>query len=715
MSSPSPLFLTPGSFKRGYRFGPFELELRSGEIRKHGVRVRVRKQSSQILAVLLEHAGEVVLREEIRRTLWPDNTVVEFDHSINTAIQRLRDVLGDSPEGSRYIETLPGRGYRFIGTAEILNREPSRLTLAPPSAGSPVPAKDEGVPEVETPSNRWRAPLAAVLTGLCALALLGWWRTTASRSPSRNWVFSLGPVGAAVPAPDGSVVLFRRAGRLVFHRLDSTAETDVYTASRLADDPVWSPDGSQALFHTMQGVVRCPVPHGPPVVISPDTGITRGYSWGPDGRVLVALIGPDGAGSLDLVSLGGGPPARLEIPQFKGGLFYEPEFLPERGKFLFTWAADGDTDAGIYMATLHNGRVVDRPTLLRRNITAGHFAGGRDNRLLYVQGNNLYAQALSVRNGVLEGEPRRIVENVVTAFERRHAFFSASRSGALAWMSGKADLAQLTWFDRRGNVLGTAGPPCESSAVFLSPHEDRLLLTLGDHFSGVLEPLQPSYVRLAALCKGIWTPDGNHILHHPRESDLVLQRDVARGEDREVARIPGIRALRAISPDGKTLLYDGDRLLSAIRLSGAGEQAGPWVVLRDRNTHAGFSPDGRWIVYQAEVPSVNRTEVFVRQLALSGMGKQISMDGGNRPVWRGDGKEILYLNGNKIYSVPVSVLRDGIKVGAPESLFEVRVPMGLVGDSVPLAVTRDGSRILFTQAIETTGSRMTFMMTAWDQ
>jgi len=95
-------------------FGPFELDLRAAELRKHGRRIRLQEQPFQILIELLEHPGQVVLREEIRKKLWPNDTVVEFDHSINAAVKRLRDSLQDSAEKPRYIETLARRGYRFI-------------------------------------------------------------------------------------------------------------------------------------------------------------------------------------------------------------------------------------------------------------------------------------------------------------------------------------------------------------------------------------------------------------------------------------------------------------------------------------------------------------------------------------------------------------------------------------------------------------------------
>ena len=100
------------------RFGVFEFDLRSGELRKHGIRIKLQEQPYQILAILLEHHGEMVTREDLQRRLWPSDTFVDFDHSLNTAVMRLREVLSDSADNPRFIETLPRRGYRFVAPVE---------------------------------------------------------------------------------------------------------------------------------------------------------------------------------------------------------------------------------------------------------------------------------------------------------------------------------------------------------------------------------------------------------------------------------------------------------------------------------------------------------------------------------------------------------------------------------------------------------------------
>src|SRR6516162_6753195 len=94
------------------RFGVFEVDLRSGELRKHGLRVRLQEQPFQVLTMLLEHPGEVVSREELRNKLWPGDTLVDFDHGLNKAINKLRGALRDSAERPRFVETVARRGYR---------------------------------------------------------------------------------------------------------------------------------------------------------------------------------------------------------------------------------------------------------------------------------------------------------------------------------------------------------------------------------------------------------------------------------------------------------------------------------------------------------------------------------------------------------------------------------------------------------------------------
>src|SRR6187431_26560 len=98
------------------RFGTFELSVRSGELSRRGLRVALQEQPLRILTALLERPGEVVTRQDLCRRLWPEGTFVDFEHSLNAAVRRLRSALGDEADNPRFVETLPRRGYRFIGT-----------------------------------------------------------------------------------------------------------------------------------------------------------------------------------------------------------------------------------------------------------------------------------------------------------------------------------------------------------------------------------------------------------------------------------------------------------------------------------------------------------------------------------------------------------------------------------------------------------------------
>ncbi len=130
--------MPPAVNARLYRFGIYEVDVRSGELRKNGAKLKLQEQPFQVLAMLLERPGEVLTRDQLRQRLWPADTFVDFDHSLNTAINKLRDALGDSAVNPRFIETLAKRGYRFIAPVQTppapAESGPVDLTQLPPGA-----------------------------------------------------------------------------------------------------------------------------------------------------------------------------------------------------------------------------------------------------------------------------------------------------------------------------------------------------------------------------------------------------------------------------------------------------------------------------------------------------------------------------------------------------------------------------------------------------
>jgi cholera toxin transcriptional activator len=125
-----------------YRFGVFEADEAAGELRKHGVRIKLHSQPFQVLLMLLEKPSVIVTREEMRQRLWGNNTFVDFDHSLNTAVSKIRDVLGDSASVPRYVETIAGKGYRFVApvTTPTAVGEQPRPPLPEPEPRAAIPA-----------------------------------------------------------------------------------------------------------------------------------------------------------------------------------------------------------------------------------------------------------------------------------------------------------------------------------------------------------------------------------------------------------------------------------------------------------------------------------------------------------------------------------------------------------------------------------------------
>jgi DNA-binding winged helix-turn-helix (wHTH) protein/tetratricopeptide (TPR) repeat protein len=183
---------TPANTHQTWRFGVYEVDTRRVELRRNGTPVRMREQSFLILVYLLENAGEIVTREELRQVLWPSDTYVDFDHSLNMAMKSLRDTLGDSTDAPLFIETIPKRGYRFIAPVVA---EPEEQNGRPKNYGNSVmrPANETSRPEqlafalAETPASfRWRRWLVVVAVLAGGLVSLFWFWSRHQTKPLTN-------------------------------------------------------------------------------------------------------------------------------------------------------------------------------------------------------------------------------------------------------------------------------------------------------------------------------------------------------------------------------------------------------------------------------------------------------------------------------------------------------------------------------------------------
>jgi len=162
----------------GYRFGPFTLDLRSGELKRSGLRIRLQEKPRALLAAFAEHPGDLITRNELHERLWPGDTFVDFEDGLNTAMRKLREALGDDAQTPQYIETVRGRGYRFIAAVEPIGASPGEAGGRSPASGTAVSG---GAQAATAPGPRKRvnfsAPAAIFLSGcaVAGLAVFAWY------------------------------------------------------------------------------------------------------------------------------------------------------------------------------------------------------------------------------------------------------------------------------------------------------------------------------------------------------------------------------------------------------------------------------------------------------------------------------------------------------------------------------------------------------------
>jgi Tol biopolymer transport system component len=202
----------------------------------------------------------------------------------------------------------------------------------------------------------------------------------------------------------------------------------------------------------------------------------------------------------------------------------------------------------------------------------------------------------------------------------------------------------------------------------------------------------------------VWSPDGLHLLG--RRASQIVERSVSgEGETRVLADATMINFLEDITSDGKIALYssdtNGDRSVFSIRLDGTrGSRANSVVQTGEQVLNPRFSPDGGWIVYEARMADNGRFGIFAQPFPGPGLRRQVSSNG-IYPVWRKDGKEIVYIDtkSNQVSAISVSGSGDDLRFGSPTPLFAAPPRLNLLAPYNPLAVTRDGSRIILPVAL----------------
>lgn len=585
---------------RTFQFGAFEVNERAGELRKHGARIRIQEQPFQILTLLLDRAGQIVAREEIRGKLWTDNTYVDFDNAISSAVRKLREALGDSAENPRFIETLAKRGYRFIGPIET--RSPAPLAVR----------------------KRTRIRTIPVVAGiLLILGIASWWLWT-HREPNTAQLIpfplTAAPGSEAYPSfsPDGNQIAYAwdetgtGNNSHIYVKLVGSGRPVQLTAGPNSDSaPSWSPDGSEIAF------VRT-LDQGSAIYLIPPVGGTErkladGYfhgsvHWSPDNRFL-AVADRKSAGertSLYRVDAETGEELRLTTPPDASMFDENPVFSPDGRTLLFT-RCGGTYICGLYLLELSAGyQPKPEPRLLRRAET-GPISGAAwtvDGREV-VYGFSPEGDIWSFRLMKLRARPGAQPERLTYAGNWTLEPTIAPRGNRLAYVQESPDID--IWQIQPGS------PPrsfSSSTRIEFNPQysPDGKRVTFSSSRSGQME---------------IWVSDAEG-------GNLVQLTNFA-----EHSGSP------RWSPDGRWIAFDRhlkDGWHIFVMASDGGHPRQLTSGDRDEVIPT-WSRDGNWIYYASN--RTGRYEVW-KSPAKGGKGVQVTQEGGWTAFESADGRSLYY-------------------------------------------------------------------------
>jgi eukaryotic-like serine/threonine-protein kinase len=560
-----------------------------------------------------------------------------------------------------------------------------------------------------------REVLAWVIAALALLAAAGVFLRRHSASIREPVLFTLQPPpglrfgDALALSPDGRRIAFltrdwgsttstrqrlwvRAVDSLDMRRLDGIED---------AHYPFWSPDGRSVAFFEGFRLRRVDVEEGAVQTIC-ESGWGFGGSWGRDGRI---VFSPDYGKGLLVVSATGGVPAQataLDTARGDGGHSF-PSFLPDGRHFVFL-ARNADPDKTAVML----GDLVTRET--RSLVHSDSGAVWSDaGYLLFAREDALLAQRFDPGRLVVEGEPVA-VSHSVRVFTDSSNVDLASGGDSLAYGTWPHD-RRLLWMDRAGRELGTIGAVADYDDVAISPDGRHVAVSIRDPARGrnldiwVLDVERGSASRVTSgrndEFNALWFPDGKQVLYmSDRNAGFYdfYRRPVDGGPEELVLRTNWDKWASDLARDGRYLLFSGAEAqhaddLWSLALSGSGGEPKPIVRTKEFTERSvRLSPDGRWIIFSSD--ESGRNDVYIAPFP-SGPKRMVSKDGGETPVWRGDGKELFYVaTDGRLTAVGVTSHGPALDIATPLPLFDLK-PAG-TSSYVPhqYDVAPDGARFL---------------------
>ncbi|MGH9504115.1 MAG: winged helix-turn-helix domain-containing protein [Terriglobales bacterium] len=610
------------------RFGVFEADLQTGELHKNGVKVPLQGQPFQVFAILLEHASELVTRDELRRQVWPQDTFVDFDQALNTAVTKIRIALGDEADNPRFVETLPRRGYRFIGPVQKPDSQ------APSSSGA------KGRFEGHTARSWW------ILAGTTLLALLfaiGIWRLARNRAEAPLSPIEVVPL-VGLPGYE-SEAAFSPDGNHVAFALHGSKNSGIYTivvgsekSLRLTSDffdccPRWSPDGRQVAFSrrsdkgydfyvipasggTEHRLSSWP-PQGHQIPAVPSwRAMGRCFDWSPDGRLLAfSDIQADQTHAwIALLSLADSTIRPLTSPPNQSG-DYVPAFSPDGSAVAFVRGIVAGVVEDLYVVPTTGGS--PRRLTFDNTWISAPPAWTPDGREIVFSSSRGGAPSLW-RISASGGTPRPIPGVGVNAW-----LPSISPRGNQLVYQQRIPLNLNIWRLKLSDEKHRQDPPAilisekgNNTRPQFSPDGKRIVFESGRFGYSEIWACDGNGSNCGQLTSlhgtagaARWSPDGRYIAFEfrPKEHSEIYLLDIGNGVPRLLATLPGAdNGGPNWSPDGKWIYFYSDRgggpfQLWKIQVSGGT----PVQVTRNGGVFAAESADGGFLYYSKfEVPGI---------------------------------------------------------------------------------------------------------------
>ena len=664
----------------------------------------------------VSHVLAAVLKDEVDLEALPDGTPF-----------RLRELI------ARCLRKKPKQRLQAIGDARIVLEE---YRADPEAFDQPLMAA-----AVETvPQPTWKkalpwallsvATLAAGALGLGALSKGGAAesaiRFQVPPPDTRGYQLDTYRPGPVVVSPDGQSLAFAAwdaDGQVrIFVRDLDEVQPRVLAGTEDAQYPFWSPDSKNLGFFAEGKLKKVSASGGQPLTLC-DAPDGKGGSWSAEGVILFA---PEAARPIQRVSqLGGEPVDVTTFDEERGDDSHRhPRFLPDGQHFLYLARfPSGETEGqAVVAASIDEGE----EKIIVRSPAAAEYASGH---LLFLRERTLMAQPFDPDALELSGEPFPVADTVVLiSTGTAQAVFSVSQTGVLAFQGGtfSADLA-LRWRGRDGSIQESIGEPARFSNSFrLSPTEETAVVLIrqdeGDNDDLWVVDLNRKLRTRFTFGRGdagsqIFSPDGETVLWGSTEDEKqysIHRKSIGGSGDGELLSEFDRRTLPvAWHPDGSTVLL-GSRvsqaptnfdLLSWSLAQDAEPQ--PWIESEFVEYSPDFSPDGRWVVYGSNESGI--WEIYVAPFPGPGRKWQVSVDGGGWPVWRGDGREILYRRGSDIVGVTVEDRGSGLVFGQPQLIFEHTS----AGGNNRFQVSADGQRFLVIESAEVAAPEPITVVVNW--